>query len=131
MHCNALLIACQRQNGWAFSAWQQRDNLVQTLAWCMQHNVFRFTRLNHALNTSHQFVDKLLFSFWHFAIALNQARFGTVNHFNFTQAVGFKCCTGRNQVTNCISQTRTRGNFNGTVQQARFELHTFAIKVAL
>ena len=56
-----LLVARQRQNGWTLSARQQGNHFVQALGRRMHHDVFGFTRLNHALNAGQQLVDELLF----------------------------------------------------------------------
>ena len=49
------------------------------------------------LNTGQQFVDQLLFGFFHFTIALDQAGFRAVDNFDFAQAVSFQRGTGGNQ----------------------------------
>ena len=68
----------------------------------MHHDVFGFTGLNHALDTGQQFVDQLLLGVSHFAVTLDQARFGAVDHFYFAQAVRFRGGTGRDEVANGI-----------------------------
>ena len=95
----------------------------------MHHDVFRFTGLNHALNTGQQFVDQLLFRIGHFAVALDKARFGAVNHFHFAQTVRFQRGARRDEVTDGVSQTRARRHLNRAVQQAGFKLHAFLIQV--
>lgn len=68
------------------------------------------------LNTGQQFVDQLLFGFFHFTIALDKAGFRAVDNFDFAQAVCFQRGTGGNQIANRIRQSGTRGDFNRTVQ---------------
>ena len=129
MHGNALLVACQRQNGRALCAGQQGDDLVQTLARRVHHDVFGFAGLNNPLDTGQQFVDQLLLGFGHFAVALNQAGFRAVNDFHFTQTVGFKRCAGGHQIANRICQTCTRCDFYRAIQQTGFKRHPFLIEI--
>ena len=131
MHRHALLIACQRQDGWTLGARQQGNHFIQTLGWGVHHDVFGFTRLNHALNTGQQLVDQLLLSVGHLAVTLDQARFGAVDHLHFAQTVRFQRRAGRHQVTDGVRQTRTRRHFYRTVQQTGFKLHAFLIQIAL
>ncbi|VTN10200.1 Uncharacterised protein [Raoultella terrigena] len=73
MHRDALLIARQRQDRWALGARQQSHDFFQTLGRRVHHDVFRFPRLDNALNTGQQAVNQLLFGIGDVAVALNQA----------------------------------------------------------
>ncbi|CSB28250.1 Uncharacterised protein [Vibrio cholerae] len=61
----------------------------QLLNRSVQHDVFRFFGLLHAVHASEEFIDQCSFIGSKSTWALNKRRFGFKNHFHFFKTVGF------------------------------------------
>ncbi len=61
MHGNFVISAIQRHDRGRLRAGEEGANFRKRFAWCMQHDVFAFTDLEHAVEALQHAVDQRLF----------------------------------------------------------------------